>query len=224
MSLFTCSGIQKSFGNLSVLKNVNLEVKTEELVSILGKSGTGKSTLLHILGTLQKPDKGKIFLKGKPITKLSGKQLAKIRNTELGFVFQFHNLLPEFNTVENICLPGWISGRDRSIVLKEAEKLIDFLDLKNRKNHRPATLSGGEQQRVAVARALVNRPSLVLADEPTGNLDKENAQQMHRLFLELRKEWNTSFIIITHNQNLADLADTCYTLEKGILYKKGDAL
>ena len=224
MSLFTCSGVQKSFGSLSVLKDVNLEIKKQELVSILGKSGTGKSTLLHILGTLQKPDKGKIFLKGKPITKLSGKQLAKIRNTELGFVFQFHNLLPEFNTLENICLPGWISGRDRSTVLKEAEKLIDFLGLENRKDHRPATLSGGEQQRVAVARALINRPSLVLADEPTGNLDKENAQQMHRLFLELRKEWNTSFIIITHNQNLADLADTCYTLEKGILYKKGDAL
>ncbi len=209
--------ISKSYGTLQVLKGVNIEVKKGELVSIVGASGAGKSTLLHILGTLDRPNKGSLQIANTDVNKLSTKDLAKFRNKHIGFVFQFHHLLPEFTALENVCLPGFIAKSDEGKIRKEAARLLDFLGLKDRLSHKPMQLSGGEQQRVAVARALINHPEVVLADEPSGNLDTENSKELHELFFQLRDEFQQTFIIVTHNQTLADMADRKLVMKDGLI-------
>jgi lipoprotein-releasing system ATP-binding protein len=205
--MLTASNIHKKYGTVEVLRGVAFEIKKGEVVSIVGPSGSGKSTLLHILGTLDKPDTGEVNMNSTKLTSLSGKKLAAFRNKHIGFVFQFHHLLPEFSAIENVCIPGWLAGRKKSEVIIEAEKLLKMLGLSHRMNNKPNQLSGGEQQRVAVARALINKPDIVMADEPTGNLDSANAKELHQLFFDLRKQFNQTFLIVTHNEELAQLSD-----------------
>jgi lipoprotein-releasing system ATP-binding protein len=213
--MLTAKNIFKRFGNIEVLKGVDIAVKPGEIVSIVGPSGSGKSTLLHILGTLDKPDKGNVSLHDIDVTALEGKKLADFRNRHIGFVFQFHHLLPEFSAVENVCIPGWLSGKPKNEVRQRALELLKLLGLDHRLENKPDALSGGEQQRVAVARALINQPSIVFADEPTGNLDSANAQELHHLFFDLRKKFNQAFLIVTHNEELAHLSDRTLTMKDG---------
>lgn len=209
--------IHKSYGDIEVLKGIDLEVKQGEVISIVGASGAGKSTLLHILGSLDKPDNGSLVIEDKEILKLGRKQLSGFRNNSIGFVFQFHNLLPEFSALENVSIPGYIGKRKQTEVESKARELLTLLGLDGRFDHKPSQLSGGEQQRVAVARALVNSPSIVFADEPSGNLDSHNAEELHNLFFELREKLNLSFVIVTHNPDLARMADRKLTIEDGII-------
>jgi lipoprotein-releasing system ATP-binding protein len=215
MALLEARNIHKRYTNLEVLKGVDIAVEKGEIVSIVGSSGAGKSTLLHILGTLDKPDQGQIELGGKDLTKLSGKGLASFRNRHIGFVFQFHHLLPEFSALENVCIPGWIAGTPKARVKERAIELLGLLGLKERLDHKPNALSGGEQQRVAVARALINNPEIVFADEPTGNLDSANARELHHLFFDLRKQFQQTFLIVTHNEELAQLSDRTVHMKDG---------
>ena len=197
--MITGKNIHKRYGKVEVLKGVDVEINKGEVVSIVGPSGSGKSTLLHILGTLDKADTGEVSMNNTIINSLSGKKLAAFRNKHIGFVFQFHHLLPEFTAVENICIPGWLAGRKKTEVKTEAERLLKMLGLSQRMENKPNQLSGGEQQRVAVARALINKPDIIFADEPTGNLDSANAKELHQLFFDLRKQFNQTFLIVTHN-------------------------
>lgn len=213
--MLKAQGIYKNYGSLPVLKGVDVEILQGEIVSIAGSSGAGKSTLLHILGTLDIADKGEIYLNNTAVFKLSGKKLAAFRNKHIGFVFQFHHLLPEFSALENVCVPGWIAGRKTSEVEQRALSLLDLLNLSERASHKPGELSGGEQQRVAVARALINNPSIVMADEPTGNLDSANAKELHNLFIDLRNRFQQSFLIVTHNEELAKLSDRILHMKDG---------
>ncbi len=215
--MISAKNIHKSYGALHVLKGVNLSVEKGELVSIVGASGAGKSTLLHLIGTLDKPNKGEIIIDGKKINSLSQKQLADFRNRHIGFVFQFHHLLPEFTALENVCIPAFIAKQSEKEALPRAKELLNYLGLSERLEHKPAQLSGGEQQRVAVARALINQPAVILADEPSGNLDTQNAQELHNLFFRLKKEFNQTFIIATHNQELASLADRKLLMKDGVI-------
>lgn len=209
--------ITKSYGQLSVLKGVDISVNRGEIVSILGSSGAGKSSLLHILGTLDRADTGTIQINGQSVENLKGKELAAFRNKHIGFVFQFHHLLPEFSALENVCIPGWIAGRKRKEVEQQAAALLEKLGLGNRKEHKPQELSGGEQQRVAVARALINQPVIVFADEPTGNLDSKNAKELHDLFVSLRNEFQQTFLIVTHNEELAAMSDRSLFMRDGLI-------
>ena len=213
--MLTGKNIYKRYDSLEVLRGVNLEIKKAEVVSIVGPSGCGKSTLLHILGTLDKPDMGEIVINSKTLSELSGNRLAAFRNRHIGFVFQFHHLLPEFTALENVCIPGWLAGRGRSEVRNKATELLNLLGLVERNENKPNQLSGGEQQRVAVARALINNPDIVFADEPTGNLDSANAQELHHLFFDLRKQFNQTFLIVTHNEELARLSDRVLHMKDG---------
>ncbi len=217
--MLKASGIQKSYGPLKVLKNIDLEVSKGEIVAIVGASGAGKSTLLHILGTLDNPDAGKVYIHDKDVFAQSARSLAAFRNRSIGFVFQFHNLLPEFNALENVIIPGLIGGKDAKEVRHRANELLDMLGLSARKDHKPSELSGGEQQRTAVARALINSPDLILADEPSGNLDSKNAIELHNLFFRLRQDLNQTFIIVTHNHDLATMADRRVELRDGMIVK-----
>ncbi len=217
MQILQAENIHKYYGQLHVLKGVDITINKGEIVSIIGSSGAGKSTLLHILGTLDKPDTGKIFLKGVAIHSLKGKRLAAFRNNNIGFVFQFHHLLPEFTALENVCIPGWIAGRRKKEVQDEAGRLLKILGLGERLDNKPQMLSGGEQQRVAVARALINKPAVVFADEPTGNLDSANTKDLHDLFIQLRKDFNQTFLIVTHNEELADLSDRILHMKDGLI-------
>jgi lipoprotein-releasing system ATP-binding protein len=213
--MLTAKGIQKSYGQLKVLKNVDLKVSKSEIVAIVGASGAGKSTLLHILGTLDTPDQGKVLIHEKDVFAQSSKSLAAFRNASIGFVFQFHNLLPEFTALENVLIPGYIGNKDEKDVRKRAESLLEMLGLSARRDHKPSELSGGEQQRAAVARALVNSPDLILADEPSGNLDSKNALDLHNLFFQLRKDLGQTFIIVTHNPELSKMADRRLEIRDG---------
>lgn len=207
--------IYKRYGSLEVLRGVDLEIKKGEVVSIVGPSGCGKSTLLHILGTLDKPDSGEIIINNTSLSQISGNKLAAFRNKHIGFVFQFHHLLPEFTALENVCIPGWLSGKGKTEVRKKAEELLKMLGLAARNENKPNQLSGGEQQRVAVARALINNPDIVFADEPSGNLDSANAQELHHLFFDLRKQFNQTFLIVTHNEELSQLSDRTLHMKDG---------
>lgn len=211
------SGIRKSYGALNVLKGIEMEVKKGEIISIVGASGAGKSTLLHILGTLDTPDSGTLSIGGEQISGKSAKSLAAFRNQSIGFVFQFHNLLPEFTALENVMIPGLIARKDDRVLRQKAKDVMDLLGISHRLEHKPSELSGGEQQRTAVARALINDPALVLADEPSGNLDSKNAQELHQLFFDLRKKLNQTFIIVTHNQQFAAMADRKLEIKDGMV-------
>ncbi|OLY94953.1 lipoprotein ABC transporter ATP-binding protein [Cnuella takakiae] len=213
--MLTAKDIHKRYGAVEVLKGVDISVEQGEIVSIVGSSGAGKSTLLHILGTLDRADAGAVTLAGETITRLDGRKLANFRNRHIGFVFQFHHLLPEFSAVENVCIPGWIAGGRKAEVRQRAEELLQMLGLSHRLENKPGALSGGEQQRVAVARALINKPSVVFADEPTGNLDSANARDLHQLFFDLRKQFNQTFLIVTHNEELAQLSDRTVVMKDG---------
>ena len=214
--LLVAEDIWKQYGTVPVLKGVSLELSKGELVSIVGPSGAGKSTLLYIVSSLEKADKGQVFYEGVALDQLNNQQLAHFRNTRIGFVFQFHHLLPEFTAIENIAIPGWIGKQDKKTVAKKALELLDYLGLADKQDKKPHQLSGGEQQRIAVARALINQPAIIFADEPTGNLDSENAHAMHELFLLLKKELNQSFLIVTHNESLAALCDRTLTMKDGL--------
>lgn len=209
--------IHKTYNNLQVLKGVNIQVNKGEIVSIVGSSGAGKSTLLHILGTLDVANTGAIFLNNQSIHTFNEKELAAFRNKNMGFIFQFHHLLPEFSALENVCIPGWIAKRNNQEVKANAEQLLIRLGLSNRMQNKPNQLSGGEQQRVAVARALINNPAIVFADEPTGNLDSKNAKELHDLFIELRDELNQTFLIVTHNEELAALSNRTLHMKDGLI-------
>lgn len=215
--MLKATGIIKNYGTLPVLKGVDITIQKGEIVSIVGSSGAGKSTLLHILGTLDKADKGIITLEGERVNELTGKKLAAFRNKHIGFVFQFHHLLPEFTALENVSIPGWIAGRKKKEVTERAMELLETLGLKDRLENKPNQLSGGEQQRVAVARALINNPSIIMADEPTGNLDSRNAKELHQLFIDLRKNFNQTFLIVTHNEELAQMSDRTLHMKDGYM-------
>jgi lipoprotein-releasing system ATP-binding protein len=215
--LLRATNIHKSYGKVEVLRGLDLHVKSGEVVAIVGASGAGKSTLLHILGTLDDADRGAVLIEETDVTKLSGTRLARFRNRNIGFVFQFHHLLPEFSALENVCLPGFIAKRSKGEVQKAADELLSNLGLKPRLSHRPAQLSGGEQQRVAVARALINKPKVVLADEPSGNLDSANSEALHKLFFELRDKMGQTFIIATHNEQLAGMSDRTLRIKDGVI-------
>lgn len=215
--MLQAKNIQKHYGQLEVLKGVDLELNKGEIVSIVGPSGSGKSTLLHILGTLDRPDTGEIFIHGNKVNSFTDKQLAAFRNNNIGFVFQFHHLLPEFTAIENVCIPGWINGKKKKDVSSRATQLLETLGLGKRLENKPSALSGGEQQRVAVARALINDPLIIFADEPTGNLDSANARELHQLFFDLRKQFNQSFLIVTHNEELAQMSDRVLHMKDGII-------
>ncbi len=215
--MLKASGITKSFGDLKVLKGINLDVKKSEIISIVGSSGAGKSTLLHILGTLDNPDSGVLTIDDKHVDRMRPREKAAFRNKHLGFIFQFHNLLAEFTALENICIPGYIGGMSRSEVEGRAMKLMRRLGIEARHDHKPSELSGGEQQRVAVARALINDPVVVFADEPSGNLDSKNAEELHRLFFELRDEFSQTFVVVTHNEELAHMADRMLEMKDGLI-------
>ncbi|HVS97371.1 MAG TPA: ABC transporter ATP-binding protein [Puia sp.] len=217
--MLTAKGIEKYYGSLWVLKGVDMQVAKGEIVSIVGPSGSGKSTLLHILGTLDEPAKGEIFLQNKRIHDLKGRPLAAFRNRHIGFVFQFHHLLPEFSALENVCIPGWIAGRRKREVEEQAAGLLNVLGVGHRTDNKPGALSGGEQQRVAVARALINKPDIVFADEPTGNLDTANAKELHQLFFHLRDRFSQTFLIVTHNEELAQMSDRVLHMKDGLLVK-----
>ncbi|RZS97678.1 ABC transporter ATP-binding protein [Cecembia calidifontis] len=210
-------GIQKYYGDLHVLKGVDVEIFENEVVSIVGASGAGKSTLLHILGTLDQADKGEVWIGNTLISKLKGDKLADFRNAQIGFIFQFHNLLPEFTAEENIIIPGLIAQKPDTLLRKKAAELADLLGFSGRLDHKPSELSGGEQQRVAVARALINDPKIIFADEPSGNLDSQNAQALHELFFTLRENFGQTFVIVTHNQDLAKMADRTLTMQDGTI-------
>lgn len=209
--------IFKSYGDLPVLKGVNMSVNKGEIISIVGASGAGKSTLMHIIGTLDQADKGQVIIDNKDLSGLRGKALSDFRNKHIGFVFQFHQLLPEFTALENVLMPAWIAGEKESSADQRAKDLLKRMGLLDRIHHKPSELSGGEQQRVAIARALINNPAIILADEPSGNLDSSNAEQLHQLFFELRNEMNQTFVIVTHNNELADMADRKLTIKDGII-------
>ncbi len=213
--MLSARNIHKSYGQLEVLKGVDIDIERGEIVSIVGSSGAGKSTLLHILGTLDKASSGNITLNNQQVNGLTGKKLAAFRNKEIGFVFQFHHLLPEFTAMENVCIPGWIAGGKKREVMNRAEELLNSLNLGNRLENKPQQLSGGEQQRVAVARALINRPSIVMADEPTGNLDSAHAKELHELFIDLRNRFNQTFLIVTHNEELSKMGDRVVQMKDG---------
>ena len=213
--MLTGKNIYKRYGSLEVLRGVNLEINKGEVVAIVGPSGCGKSTLLHILGSLDKADIGEIVINNAPLSQLSGNKLAAFRNKHIGFVFQFHHLLPEFTALENVCIPGWLAGRNKNEVKEKAEELLKLLGLVDRNENKPNQLSGGEQQRVAVARALINNPDIVFADEPSGNLDTANAQELHQLFFDLRKQFNQTFLIVTHNEELSQLSDRMLHMKDG---------
>jgi len=215
--MIRAENITKSYGSLQVLKGVNLYVQKSEIVSIVGASGAGKTTLLQILGTLDRPDTGDLYINETNTTTLKGKRLAAFRNQRLGFVFQFHRLLPEFTALENISMPAYIAGTARPEIEKRATLLMQFLGIEHRAEHKPSELSGGEQQRVAVARALMNNPDVILADEPSGNLDSHNADELHHLFFKLRDEFGQTFVIVTHNHELANRADRKLTMKDGIM-------
>jgi lipoprotein-releasing system ATP-binding protein len=217
LKMIEAKGIVKKFGNLIVLKGIDMFVKEGEIVSIVGASGAGKSTLLQILGTLEKPDEGIVTIGGTAVNKLSDKELSAFRNQKIGFVFQFHHLLPEFTALENICIPAFIAGTAKTKAVERAKYLLDYFKLSERAEHKPSELSGGEQQRVAVARALMNNPAVVLADEPSGNLDSNSANELHKLFFKLREEFNQTFIIVTHNPELAVMADRKLHIIDGLI-------
>jgi lipoprotein-releasing system ATP-binding protein len=208
--------VYKSYGQVHILKGINLEVNRSEIISIVGASGAGKTTLLQIIGTLDKSDKGKVELDGTAVELMCGSKLAAFRNKHIGFIFQFHHLLPEFTAIENVCIPGMIAGTAGDLLNKRASELLDYLGLSSRIHHKPSQLSGGEQQRVAVARALINNPSVVLADEPSGNLDSSSAAELHKLFFRLRAEFGQTFIIVTHNEELAGMADRKLQMKDGV--------
>ena len=218
--MILAENIFKSFGNVEVLKGINLKIDSGEIVSIVGKSGAGKSTLLQILGTIDKPDKGIVILNNINIEQLGHNALAEFRNSHIGFVFQFHHLLPEFTALENICIPAFIAGVSKKQAVKKATDLLKFLGLDHRAEHKPDAMSGGEQQRVAIARALINNPSVILADEPSGNLDSAASNEFHKLILNLRNEFGQTFVIVTHNKELADMADRKLVIEDGIISKE----
>lgn len=215
--MLKATGIKKSYGSLPILKGVDFEVSKGEIVSIIGASGAGKSTLLHILGTLDKPDAGTVELNGTRISNLSGELVSMFRNKNIGFVFQFHHLLPEFTAIENICIPAFIAKTNKKEAETKALILLDLLGLKDRAQHKPNELSGGEQQRIAVARALINSPTIILADEPSGNLDSANAALLHQFFITLRDNFNQTFIIVTHNEELAKISDRVVTMKDGLI-------
>ncbi len=211
------SSVTKSFGSLQVLKGVDLEIQQGEIVSIVGASGAGKTTLLQLIGTLDNPDSGNINFLDTNINALSKKELARFRNKNIGFVFQFHHLLPEFTALENVCIPGYLSNTPKKEVEERAAELLEMLGLKDRINHKPSELSGGEQQRVSVARALINNPSVILADEPSGNLDSQNAEELHNLFFSLRDKFNQTFVIVTHNNILSNMSDRKLVMKDGVI-------
>ncbi len=218
--MITTKNITKSFGNLQVLKGIDLQIDKGEIVSIVGASGAGKTTLLQILGTLSKPDGGEITIDNTDIVRLNEKRIAKFRNQNIGFVFQFHQLLPEFTALENVCIPAFIANKSRQESFKRAKELLGFLNMENRLNHKPGEMSGGENQRVAIARALVNDPAVVLADEPTGNLDSGNTKELYELFYTLRNEYQQTFVIVTHNAEVAKTSDRILTIKDGkIIYR-----
>ena len=215
--MIKASGITKAYGDLKVLKGIDLNISEKEVISIVGASGAGKTTLLQILGTLDCPDSGTIMYNGTDICKLRGRQLASFRNTNIGFVFQFHQLLPEFTALENVCIPAYIAGKGKIEAEKKASELLGFLNLSDRLEHKPSELIGGEQQRVAVARALINNPSVILADEPSGNLDTENKNELHKLFFKLRDTFNQTIIIVTHDRQLAAMSDRILQIKDGLI-------
>lgn len=213
--ILAAKNIHKNYGETKVLKGVDVEIQKGEIVSIVGPSGSGKSTLLHILGTLDRPNEGAVEINGKLIDFNNDKALALFRNEHIGFVFQFHHLLPEFSAIENVCIPAWIAHKSKKETEARAAMLLDKLGVGHRKDHKPGQMSGGEQQRVAVARALINQPSIVFADEPSGNLDVANAASLHQLFFELRDEFNQTFLIVTHNDSLAQMSDRLLKMKDG---------
>jgi lipoprotein-releasing system ATP-binding protein len=213
--MLSAQNIYKQYDHLTVLKGVDISINKGEIVSIVGSSGAGKSTLLHILGTLDKADRGEIILNGQHVETLTGRRLSAFRNKHIGFVFQFHHLLPEFTALENVCIPGWIAGEKKKEVVIKATSLLKTLGLGDRLENKPQQLSGGEQQRVAVARALINSPAIVMADEPTGNLDSTNARELHQLFIDLRNRFDQTFLIVTHNEELATMSDRILHMKDG---------
>ena len=218
--MITAKNLHKYYDSLHVLKGVDLHIKKGEIVSIVGASGAGKTTLLQILGTLDLPTKQNdtvLEINGSSVLNLKDKELSKFRNQHLGFIFQFHQLLPEFTALENVCIPGFIANRDKKEVEKEAKQLLNYLGLSERTHHKPSELSGGEQQRVAVARALINKPAVIYADEPSGNLDTQSAEMLHKLFFKLREEFNQTFVIVTHNEELANMADRKLVMKDGLI-------
>jgi lipoprotein-releasing system ATP-binding protein len=217
MAIIQAKNLLKQYDSLQVLKGINLEIAENEVVSIVGASGAGKTTLLQILGTLDRPDSGELIIANKSVFTLKDKELSQFRNQKIGFVFQFHQLLPEFTALENVCLPGFIKGTPKAEVEKRALDLLRFLKVDQRSTHRPNQLSGGEQQRVAVARSLINNPAVIFADEPSGNLDSKNAEELHNLFFDLRNEFGQTFIIVTHNNELANMADRKLEIADGII-------
>lgn len=215
--ILRAENIKKKYGQLEVLKGVSLEIPEKNVVSIVGASGAGKSTLLHIMSTLDVADEGRVVIKDQDITNITGNSLANFRNKEIGFIFQFHNLLPEFTALENVCIPGFLAKNKDKEVLQRGEFLLEQLGLKDRIKHKPSELSGGEQQRTAVARALLNNPSIVFADEPSGNLDSKNAGELHDLFFKLKEDFGQTFVIVTHNNSLAEMADITFTMKDGVI-------
>jgi lipoprotein-releasing system ATP-binding protein len=213
--MIKATGIFKSYNDLKVLQGIDISIETGEIVSIVGPSGAGKSTLLHIIGTLDKADAGYVEINGVKVGELNAKKLAAFRNKNIGFIFQFHHLLPEFTALENVCVPAFIGNTGKKEAEKKAQELLEYLGLKDRMNHKPKELSGGEQQRVAAARALINSPTVIMADEPSGNLDTKSATELHSLFFQLRKEFNQTFVIVTHNEELANMADRKLTMRDG---------
>ncbi len=215
--MITAKNIHKKYNELEILKGVGVEINKSEIVSIVGSSGAGKTTLLTILGTLDRPTSGELIIDGVDVYKLNDKKLAAFRNINIGFVFQFHHLLPEFNALENVCMPAWIANTSKKQAESKAKELLDFLGLKERLLHKPSELSGGEQQRVAVARALINNPKVIFADEPSGNLDSTNAKELHQLFFNLREQFKQTFVIVTHNTELAEMADRKLIMRDGLV-------
>ncbi len=215
--MISAKNITKSYGTLNVLRGVDVEIQKGEIVAIVGKSGAGKSTLLHIIGTLDRADKGQVIINGEDVSRMNNKRLAEFRNQNIGFIFQFHHLLPEFSAIENVMIPALIGGGKEGAAKKRAAELLDYLGLADRLTHKPTELSGGEQQRVAVARALMNAPSVVFADEPTGNLDSASSKDLHELLFQLRKDFQQTFVIVTHNEELAAMSDRTLTMQDGLI-------